>query len=118
VNIHFDTIHGVKGETHKATLYLETFTRLYDIGGKILKFIAGSERDQKKYRRDGAIKKRLPLAYVALTRATHFICLAVHKDRFEGDVASYFQQSDDWDVLEINPGEVVQDNPAADTFFD
>jgi hypothetical protein len=39
VNIEFNTIHGVKGETHCATLFLETFNRVYDIE-KIIPFIA------------------------------------------------------------------------------
>lgn len=82
VQIKFDTIHGVKGETHQATLYLETYNRCYDIGDKILEFIISDEKQRKKQRKNDAIRKRLPLAYVAMTRATHFVCLAVHKDRF------------------------------------
>jgi len=99
VEIHFDTIHGVKGETHQATLYLETFNRLYDIGDKILAFIISADKQKARMRKDASYRKRLPLAYVALTRATHFICLSVHKDRFSGDYEEYFNASDDWNVV-------------------
>lgn len=86
IKVHFDTIHGVKGETHTATLYLETYLKqVYDIGGKILPYIL------KPQKPDSACKKRLPQAYVAMSRATHLLCVAVHKDRFKDDVKAYFE---------------------------
>lgn len=99
VQIHFDTIHGVKGETHLATLYLETYNRVYDIGNKILEFIISTERQRTRQRANDAFRKRLPLAYVAMTRATHFICLAVHKDRYTENHKAYFDSSAEWDVI-------------------
>lgn len=102
VDIHFDTIHGVKGETHAATLYLETYTRIYDVGGKILDFIVSSEKQKAKYRKDAAYKRRLPLAYVAMTRPTHFLAIAVHKDRFSESYREHFLNAEDrWDVFDI-----------------
>ncbi|MDP3393067.1 UvrD-helicase domain-containing protein [Sediminibacterium sp.] len=99
VQIHFDTIHGVKGETHTATLYLETFNRVYDIGSKILEFIISTERQRTRQRANDAFRKRLPLGYVAMTRATHFICLAVHKDRYTENHKTYFDKSSEWNVI-------------------
>lgn len=101
VQIHFDTIHGVKGETHSATLYLETFNRVYDVGSKILEFIISAERQRTRQRNNDAFRKRLPLAYVAMTRATHFICLAVHKDRYTENHRTYFENSNEWDIVNI-----------------
>lgn len=99
VQIHFDTIHGVKGETHLATLYLETYNRVYDIGSKILEFIISTERQRARYRANDSFRKRLPLAYVAMTRATHFICLAIHKDRYTENHKAYFESSNNWTVI-------------------
>lgn len=101
VEIHFDTIHGVKGETHSATLYLETFNRVYDIGSKILEFIISTERQRTRQRANDAFRKRLPLGYVAMTRATHFICLAVHKDRYSENHRAYFENSNEWNVINL-----------------
>ncbi len=101
VQIHFDTIHGVKGETHSATLYLETYNRVYDIGNKILQFITSSSSQRAKLRFNEAFRKRLPLAYVAMTRATHFICLAVHKDRYTENYKEYFDNNSDWCVIDL-----------------
>ncbi len=102
VNLHFDTIHGVKGETHTATLYLECFNRIFDIGGKIVKFITSDENDRIKQRRESACKKQLPLAYVALTRATHFIALAINANRFTDDQKQYFlDNSETWQLFYV-----------------
>lgn len=98
LNLHFDTVHGVKGETHAATLYLETYNRLFDIGGKVLEFIIAGEKQKTKYRKNAAFKSRLPLAYVAMSRATHFLCLAVHKDRFTEGHKEYFVPDSGWEV--------------------
>lgn len=104
VKIHFDTIHGVKGETHTATLYLETFTRTYDIGSKILDFIIATDDQKAKKRLDQSFKNRLSLAYVAMTRARQFICMAVHKDRYSEKHKKYFMKSDEWEVIDISKG--------------
>lgn len=101
VQIHFDTIHGVKGETHSATLYLETYNRVYDIGSKILEFIISTDRQRKRQRLNDAFRKRLPLGYVAMTRAKHFICLAVHKDRYTENHRTYFDNSSEWNVINL-----------------
>jgi DNA helicase-2/ATP-dependent DNA helicase PcrA len=102
VDIHFDTIHGVKGETHSATLYLETFTRLYDVGGKILNFIIADNKGKEKLRKDKACYKKLPHAYVALTRPTHLLAIAVNKERFLQAHLEYFgEESNGWELVFI-----------------
>lgn len=98
IRIHFDTIHSVKGETHTATLYLETYLKkVFDIGGKILPYITKPEKP------DNACKKRLPQAYVAMSRSSHFLCLAVHEDRFKDGVKVYFEDDiNGWEVIILN----------------
>lgn len=79
-NIHFDinisTIHKVKGETHTATLVVETFNRGYDLF-HLLKLLQG-----KKFA--GANTNKKKLIYVAMSRATHFLCLAIHREQKNG----------------------------------
>jgi DNA helicase II / ATP-dependent DNA helicase PcrA len=99
IDIQFNTIHGVKGETHTATLYLECFLRVFDIGGKIIKFIASDEKEREKLRKEDACKKQLPMAYVALTRATHFFAIAINKERFGKNYKEYFEENADfWEL--------------------
>jgi hypothetical protein len=80
VQIRLGSIHSMKGETHTATLVLETFWNRHNIE-KLLPWLNGSESGS------GAAGKqqttRLKLHYVAMTRATHLLCLAMKRTTFE-----------------------------------
>ncbi|MFD2831424.1 UvrD-helicase domain-containing protein [Corticicoccus populi] len=75
IEIEFDTIHGVKGETHTATLYLETFYYEYDVH-RILDYFKGKHKPTKKKR----TLQNLKMTYVGLTRPSHLLCVAVHEE--------------------------------------
>ncbi|SDK26880.1 UvrD-helicase domain-containing protein [Sediminibacillus albus] len=75
IEIELDTIHGVKGETHTATLYLETFYHKYDIS-RILYYLKGNHESTDKKR----TLQNLKMTYVGLTRPTHLLCVAVHEE--------------------------------------
>ena len=72
IPIQFSTIHSVKGETHTATLYLETYNRTFDVE-KIVPFILGETKQSARNKNSG----RLKTSYVAMTRPTHLLCIAV-----------------------------------------
>ncbi len=76
LEIEISTIHKVKGETHTATLIVETFKNGYDLF-HLLKLLQG-----KKFA--GANKDKKKLLYVAMSRATHFLCLAIHREQKNG----------------------------------
>lgn len=79
VAIRVGTIHSVKGETHTATLVLETYFKAHHL--KMLKrWLLG-----KKSGGNGeseATQKRLRLHYVGLTRPARLLCLAMRADTF------------------------------------
>jgi len=80
VSIQFGSIHSVKGETHNATLVFETFKNahnLYSIGDWLTGKNVGAT---KKCSSENL--KRLKLHYVAMTRPSHMICLALHRPSF------------------------------------
>ncbi len=77
--IQLSTIHGVKGETHDATLVMETRNNKYDIG-QLLNHIAGL--DDTRHIQKTKIKFSRQL-YVAASRARHLLCFAIHEDRIE-----------------------------------
>lgn len=89
VRIRLGSIHSVKGETHTATLVLESF--FHDHHLKELKpwllgaKTGGSSRGPKgRLVREGTrMIGRLKLHYVAMTRPTHLLCLAMRADAFE-----------------------------------
>jgi DNA helicase-2/ATP-dependent DNA helicase PcrA len=78
VEILFDTVHGVKGETHTGTLFMETYNRCYDLQ-KILPLISGTQNRTPSFIKNN--QERMKTAYVAMSRPTHLLCLAIHKDR-------------------------------------
>ncbi len=101
IKIEVTTIHAVKGQTHTATLYMETYYQ-QDGRGKnaksyesqrLIEQIKGNkiEKDMKDRARQSA-----KMAYVGLSRPTHLLCLAIHKDRFkENDF------KDRWVIIKI-----------------
>jgi hypothetical protein len=75
------SIHGVKGETHFATLVLETQNYRHSLKSLIPWLLedASGPRDARGKPVRPQQNKRLRLYYVALTRSTHIICLAIPK---------------------------------------
>ncbi|CUS42601.1 ATP-dependent DNA helicase UvrD/PcrA [hydrothermal vent metagenome] len=72
------SIHSVKGETHTATLVLDTFNKSHH-----LKMIFPWIKGKPKRKVSAADEKRLKLHYVAMTRPSHLICLAIKKSTLE-----------------------------------
>lgn len=79
VSMRVGSIHSVKGETHTATLVLETFWYKYNLDS-IKDWLW---RDDYRGGGDGNNRKRLKVHYVAMTRPTHLLCLAMQQKSFE-----------------------------------
>jgi len=80
VAIRVGSIHSVKGETHAATLVLETFWHKHNLRS-IKGWLCG---DKLGLGEEGPrIKERLKLHYVAMTRPSHLLCLAMKRSAFE-----------------------------------
>ncbi len=93
--IELSTIHGVKGETHDATLVLETKNHCCDLE-VMLPYLTGclpsaehpnSKLDEKPNasRRFKPNKIFMRQLYVAMSRPRHLLCLAVHSNRVTAD---------------------------------
>ena len=80
IHIEIDTIHGIKGQTHQATLLLETFFR-----GDDLKTILPYLKGDRLPRPGVMIVRRLALAYVAMSRPTHLVCLAMREENVSSE---------------------------------
>jgi hypothetical protein len=79
VDIRVGSIHSIKGETHTATLVLDTFYYAHNLV-QLKPWICGHRSGWKK--EDGQ-QSRLKIHYVAMTRPTHLLCLAMKRDAFE-----------------------------------
>jgi len=82
VHIRVGSIHSVKGQTHTATLVLETFWQKHNLDS-LAPWLYGNNSGGQS---DGVQQQvRLKLHYVAMTRPAHLLCLAMKLDTFKGD---------------------------------
>lgn len=101
INIEVCTIHSVKGQTHTATLYLETTyhperdgtahesQRLSDQ----LRGVAFSKFDKKR------CVESTKMMYVGFSRPTHFLAYAVHRERYNLHLRDIDRNL--WEVVEL-----------------
>ncbi|MCP5560242.1 MAG: UvrD-helicase domain-containing protein [Verrucomicrobiaceae bacterium] len=76
ISLWFDSIHGVKGETHAATLVLETFARTHDLKS-LLPILTGNQKATNLTSTAFEHCKRL---FVGVTRPTDLLCLAIFSE--------------------------------------
>lgn len=99
-DIEVSTIHSVKGQTHTATLYLETFHERGGGGNYESQRLSG----QLNYTNlnpaaINIVKQSSKMAYVGFSRPTHLLCVAVQKDRFDAHLSTIDRNK--WEVIEI-----------------
>ena len=79
VHIKVGSIHSVKGQTHTATLVLETFWHTHNLES-LKEWLSGMKCNGSNLGiRDTS---RLKLHYVAMSRPTHLLCLAMKQSSF------------------------------------
>jgi len=109
ISIELATVHAVKGQTHTATLYLESYYQ-QDGHGQDAKsyesqrlapqfmgcYLNGSEGKR--------VKQSAKIAYVGFSRPTHLLCFAVHQDRFNKCLSRIDRSV--WEIILIDDKEV------------
>ena len=93
IKVQLNTVHGVKGETHNATLYLETEHRR----GSDLKRIMPLFED-KCFRNEGVYESSRRCAYVGMSRPCDLLCVAMRETTYEGHEPAF---EDDWNVIHL-----------------
>lgn len=95
IEIKVDTVHSVKGETHVATLYMETFYHTGHESKHLWNQFLGEKYETTQS--DSIKKEALKIAYVAMSRPRYLLCIAIHK--------SHFKDSEKirklWNVIEV-----------------
>lgn len=88
VHIRLGSIHSVKGKTHTATLVLDSFFHKHHLS-ELKPWILGDRAGGMKKKSRGRpelegprMLGRLKLHYVAMTRPSHQLCLAMRRDTF------------------------------------
>ncbi len=113
-DISFGTVHAVKGETHKATLLVESEVKkrkgkdiktFYDCT-EIFNFLIGkySNYSNEKAPLDEVIRDGLKTAYVALSRPTHLAVVAINKNNLKDTLEEKKKQAKEagWVVIDIS----------------
>ena len=79
IDIEVSTVHAVKGETHAATLYLETFYNRHHESDRVAEQFKGVAYTGT----DADTLKNLRVAYVGMSRPRYMLCVAIQQDRFD-----------------------------------
>ncbi|MDN7799348.1 UvrD-helicase domain-containing protein [Burkholderia vietnamiensis] len=93
-----DTIAGVKGETHAATLVLEcVYNRKYDVTAS-LPFLCGEKSSLTET--NAITLSRLHNLFVAATRPRHFLAFSIHESRLSAEHRSRLEALG-WVVVDV-----------------
>ena len=98
VDIDVGTIHSAKGQTHTATLVLETYFKKHDLED-LLQWICGKQAGAGK----GEGKERLErmrLIYTAMSRPSHLLCLSMRVSTVDANSRSALENLG-WRVNEL-----------------
>ncbi len=105
IEIEITSVHAVKGQTHSATLYLESYFQKDGTGVNSKSYesqrLAGQFMGTQITSKVGErIKQSAKMAYVGFSRPTDLLCFAVHKDRFDAYLSGI--DKDLWEIVEVN----------------
>ncbi len=102
VEIRLGSIHSIKGETHTATLVCDTYFRAHHLMALkpwLLQKKAGGTRE------NGLSQSRMKQHYVAMTRPTHLLCLAIRDDALDQEEIAALKARK-WRVGRVNDGPI------------
>ncbi len=97
LDIEITTVHAVKGQTHSATLYLESSYHGHHESERLQNQFLGQTFNDNRLRHIESVK----MAYVGLSRPTDLLCIAIHQDRYN----EFFRgiNLNEWEIIEVAP---------------
>jgi DNA helicase-2/ATP-dependent DNA helicase PcrA len=96
------TIHSVKGQTHCATMYIETSFHKYETQHVPTGFFGDghglllSSKDKKGSEEDVRAKQALKMLYVGFSRPTHLLCFAVLEENVKDSLQKFYDAG--WEI--------------------
>lgn len=95
LEIEITSVHAVKGQTHCATLYLEScYYNNYESERLSSQFLGTNFKDKKVHH-----KSSVKMAYVGFSRPTDLLCVAIHKNRFDTQLNGI--DTDIWEIKTV-----------------
>lgn len=108
INIDIGTVHSAKGQTHCATMYVETSYYCYETQKpKILDALKNENHGfVVSDRKDIRGKEALKMMYVGFSRPTHLLCFAAMRSNIIGSEESYSNvikayEDNGWEVVDL-----------------
>lgn len=102
VQIRVGSIHSVKGETHTATLVLDTYYRKKHHLAALRAWLLGTKSGKGSEGPENLL--RLKQHYVAMTRPSHLLCLAMREDAFQESELNRLK-SMRWRIARVTDGD-------------
>lgn len=99
ISIMFDTVYGVKGETHDATLYLETETKK---GSDIKRILPLLEHKSTQCQNELQEKSRR-CVYVGFSRPKYLLCLAISEKTYIGHETAFSS----WKIVDLRSEDII-----------
>lgn len=105
IEIEITSVHAVKGQTHSATLYLESYyyqdgrgenAKSYESQRLTEQFLDNSIDIDKIGDR---VKQSAKMAYVGFSRPKNLLCIAIHKGRFDTLLSTI--NKDKWEIINV-----------------
>jgi len=89
VKLEINTVHGVKGETHLATLYLDTFWYKYDVSDYLFKLLSLELTNKQKKEIQNTQRNRN--IFVGASRSQYLLCFACKKINISDKIKDIFE---------------------------
>jgi len=104
LEIEITSVHAVKGQTHCATLYLESYFQQDGRGTNAKSYESQRLKDQFlgiqiQSTVGDRVKQSAKMAYVGFSRPTDLLCIGIHKDRFDNLLSGI--NRDVWEIIEV-----------------
>ncbi|MDD3860582.1 MAG: UvrD-helicase domain-containing protein [Bacteroidales bacterium] len=110
IKIDIGTVHSAKGQTHCATMYVETSFHKYET--EKLKVTVGKGRREKvlnnplykqehgyRLNQDSHAKMTMKMIYVGFSRPTHLLCFACLRENVENDIDLF--RNAGWEIVDL-----------------
>lgn len=103
INIKIGTVHSAKGQTHCATMYVETwYERHYESGHLKAKQNFPNPLFKQIHNYDGVyVKEAMKMMYVGFSRPTHLLCLASQKEGWSEEELQKMNECG-WEIVDIS----------------
>jgi superfamily I DNA/RNA helicase len=101
IKIKIGTVHSVKGQTHCATMYVETSYHKYETGKKrVIEALKKEEHDFNIENNDDKLgKQAFKMIYVGFSRPTHLLCFACLKENIEDEIENIKKAG--WELVDL-----------------